>query len=204
MDRLTLAAYDAAAAEFARRWHEQPSPGDLHALVRRYFGPGPTADIGCGGGREVAWLATQGFAAVGYDPSWGLLAEARRRYPGLAFRTAALPELTGIPEAVFANVLCETVLMHLPADAIVRSIARLMAILRPEGTLSLSWRVTAGVDQRDAQGRLYASFDVRIVSAALAGATILLDQEMVSASSGQTVHRIVARKEPASATADRS
>ena len=31
-----------------------------------------------------------------------------------------------------------------------------MAVLRPGGCLYLSWRVTAGADQRDAHGRLYA------------------------------------------------
>jgi SAM-dependent methyltransferase len=198
MDRLTLAAYDAAAAEFARDWHEQPAPDDLYGLLKRYFGLGPTADIGCGGGREVAWLATQGFAAFGYDPSFGLLAEARRRYPGLAFRSAALPELAGIPDDAFANVLCETVLMHLPSEAVAPAVARLMAILRPGGTLYVSWRVTRGTDQRDPRGRLYAAFDATLVTSTLAHAVILLDEEALSASSGQTVHRVIVRKPAAS------
>ena len=195
VDEKTLAAYDHDAAAFAKDWHEQPAPGDLQAVIVRFFiKGGKTCDIGCGSGREVAWLVTQGFAAFGYDPSFGLLVEARRRYPGLAFRSAALPELAGIADGAFANVLCETVLMHLPADAIAPAAARLMAILRPGGTLYLSWRVTRGDDQRDPQGRLYAAFEARHVAAAFAGATILLDEEAISASSGKAVHRIVARK----------
>ena len=95
MDPTTLAAYDAAAATFAQDWHGQPAPTDLHALIRRYFTPGRTADIGCGSGREVAWLHANGYPAVGYDPSEGLLGEARARYPDLAFKSAALPELAG-------------------------------------------------------------------------------------------------------------
>ena len=62
MDRKTLAAYDTGAAGFARDWHEQPPPADLHALVRRFFrAAGRTADIGCGSGREVAFLAVERF-----------------------------------------------------------------------------------------------------------------------------------------------
>ena len=57
-----LSAYDAEAKAFAADWHEQPAPSDLHALVRRFFKPGRTADIGAGSGREVAWLAANGFA----------------------------------------------------------------------------------------------------------------------------------------------
>ena len=59
---------------------------------RRFFRPGrPTADIGCGSGREVAWLSAHGFpAVVGYDPSTGLLSQARARYPHLTFRHRGL------------------------------------------------------------------------------------------------------------------
>ena len=87
VDRQTIAAYQADAAAFARDWHAQPAPADLHALVRRYFRPaGRTADIGCGSGREVAFLAANGFDAVGYDASDALLEQARVRYPRLSFR----------------------------------------------------------------------------------------------------------------------
>src|SRR5262249_27893522 len=86
MDRTTLEIYNRDAAAFAADWHGQPPPSDLHAIVRRYFLPGNAADIGCGSGREVGFLAASGFAAVGYDASEALLAEARRRYPQLAFK----------------------------------------------------------------------------------------------------------------------
>ena len=194
MDQQTLAAYDLDAADFARQWHDQPAPYDLHALIGRFFRPGPTADIGCGSGREVAWLAAHGFVVAGYDASTGLLSEARACYPHLTFGTAALPDLAGIPDGSFDNVLCETVIMHLAADAIAPSVERLLAILRPGGVLYLSWRVTEGADQRDPHGRLYAAFDKRCVTRALAGATTLLDEQTVSASSGKAIHRIIARK----------
>jgi trans-aconitate methyltransferase len=85
MDRATVDAYDAAATVFAKDWHEQPAPADLHAIVKRFFRPGRTADIGCGSGREVAFLAANRFDAVGYDASDALLEQARVRYPKLAF-----------------------------------------------------------------------------------------------------------------------
>lgn len=194
MDQITLKAYEAGAEGFAKDWHEQPAPADLHALVRRYFRPGATADIGCGSGREVAWLSANGYPAKGYDPSEGLLAQARARYPTLEFAHAALPELMGVPDGRFDNVLCETVIMHLPTELIAPSVSRLVSILKPEGILYLSWRVTQCVDLRDPHGRLYAAFDKRVALEALPNATVLLDEEVTSASSGKTIHRIVARK----------
>jgi SAM-dependent methyltransferase len=195
MDRKTLAAYDQEAASFAKDWHDQPAPVDLQEVVERFFVRGGTsADIGCGSGREVGWLCAHGFPATGYDASQGLLAEARARYRGCTFDHASLPELAGIGDATFDNVLCETVIMHLDPALIAPSVRRLLAILKPGGILYLSWRVTKGADQRDAHGRLYAAFDKALVLGALTTATALLDEEIISASSGKAIHRIVARR----------
>jgi SAM-dependent methyltransferase len=109
LDRQTLAAYESDAAAFAKDWHAQPAPHDLHDIVRRFFiKGGTTADIGCGSGREVAWLNANGFPAQGFDASSGLLAEARARYPDLKFALAELPELRGIAANTYDNLLCET------------------------------------------------------------------------------------------------
>ena len=166
----------------------------MHALIKRFFRPGRTADIGCGSGRDVAWLCANGFPAIGYDASEGLLAQARARYPALKFERAGLPELVGIAENSCDNVLCETVIMHLVHEDLALSVRRLMAILKSGGILYLSWRVTKVSDQRDAAGRLYAAFERDVALRALAQASILLNEEVISASSGKIIHRIVARK----------
>ena len=195
MDRLTRAAYDNDAAAFAKDWHEQPAPVDLQEIVTRFFiRGGATADIGCGSGREVAWLNANGFPAVGFDASEGLLAEARARYPGLNFAWAELPVLRGIAANTYDNVLCETVIMHLDRSRIASAVGRLLDIVKPGGVFYLSWRVTEDADQRDKHQRLYAAFDVDLVRAELVAATSLLDEEVVSASSGKKIHRIVVRK----------
>jgi SAM-dependent methyltransferase len=196
LDRQTLAAYDSDAAAFAKDWHEQPAPHDLHDIIKRFFVVGgATADIGCGSGREVAWLNANGFPAMGFDASDGLLAEARARYPDLDFAHAELPDLRGIAANTYDNVLCETVIMHLDRAQIAPSVARMLDVVKPGGIFYLSWRVTEGADQRDQHRRLYAAFDALLASAELSAATLLLDEEVVSASSGKKIHRLVVRKE---------
>lgn len=195
MDIETLRAYDRSARAFAEDWEDtQSAPTDLHALIRRFFAPGPTADIGCGSGRDTAWLTGNGFPATGYDASEGLLAEARRRHPEAAFQIGPLPDLADLAAASFTNVLCETVIMHLKSEEQRVTVFRLVDILEPAGTLYLSWRVTEGEDRRDDQGRLYAAVDAAQVRAALSGTKILFDEESESASSGKKIHRIIARK----------
>ena len=195
MDPATLAAYDTDAAAFAKDWHKQPAPVDLQAIVTRFFVMGgATADIGCGSGREVAWLNANGFPAMGFDAAHGLLAEARRHYPNLTFGYAELPELHGIAPNTFDNVLCETVIMHLAPALIAPSVRRLLDVVKPGGVFYLSWRVTDDASTRDAHGRFYAAFDAALVRDELAASILLLDEEVVSASSGKKIHRIVAGK----------
>jgi SAM-dependent methyltransferase len=195
-DLATLAAYDRDAASFAEDWSAQPTPSDMYDIIRRFFSPGPTADIGCGAGRDTAWLNANGFPAIGFDASEGLLAEAKRRHPNLQFHQAILPALQGLEDRSFCNLLCETVIMHLEPSAVSEAVARMVSILVPGGTLYLSWRLTAGGAVRDAHGRLYAAFDPGLVMAALGDAEILLDEQPISASSGKAIRRVVARRQP--------
>src|SRR5258708_37330184 len=98
------------------------------------------------------WLNACGYPTKGFDASEGLLAEARRRHPQIHFSTAILPGLDGIAESSFANVLCETVIMHLEPEAITPAVERLLAILVPGGILYLSWRVTESAYRRGGDG----------------------------------------------------
>jgi SAM-dependent methyltransferase len=195
VDAETLGAYERLSAEYATEWEQQPAPADLHALVEEFFVPGPAADIGCGSGRDTAWLAAHGFQATGFDASPALLEEARRLHPGIPFEQASLPELDTVANGSFANVLCETVIMHLDRASIEPSVRRLVEILAPQGTLYLSWRVTEGDDLRDGEGRLYSAFEPALVTGALRGTEILHDAQATSESSGATIHRIVTRKQ---------
>jgi 2-polyprenyl-3-methyl-5-hydroxy-6-metoxy-1,4-benzoquinol methylase len=194
LDRQTLAAYDNDAAAFAIDWHEQPAPHDLHRIIKRFFiAGGETCDIGCGSGREVAWLNANGYPASGFDASQGLLAEARARYPQFDFAYAELPDLPRLAANTYDNVLCETVIMHLERAQIARSVRRMLDIVQPRGIFYLSWRVIRDADQRDKHGRLYAAFDASLVLGELSATTMLLQEEVVSASSGKMIHRLVVR-----------
>jgi SAM-dependent methyltransferase len=119
----------------------------------------------------------------------------RVRDPDLNFAWAELPALRGVAASAYDNVLCETVIMHLDRARIAPSVRRMLDIAKPGGVFYLSWRVTEDADQRDQHHRLYASFDASVVRAELAAATPLLDEEVVSASSGKKIHRIVVRKD---------
>lgn len=193
-DSATLDAYSQHAARYSQEWLDQPPPNDLYALLETHLVPhGKTAEIGCGNGRDAAWLAAQGYDVTGFDAAEGLLAEARQLHPQIVFREASLPSLEAIEET-FDNVVCETVIMHLPADAIPLAVDNLRRIMRRNGVLYLSWRVTEGEDRRQPDGRLYTAFDPKLVVEALVDCAILLFEDVTSESSGKRICRVIASK----------
>jgi len=92
-------------------------------------------DLGCGPGVVCGLAARRGALPTGADVSPGMLAEARRRHPGLAFLEAdavALP----FDDAAFDACVGGFVLNHLPAPE--AAVAELVRVLAPGGALALS------------------------------------------------------------------
>jgi SAM-dependent methyltransferase len=159
MDTQTLAAYEAAAARHAA-YQRGIAPGPVHRLIMQFFHPGaPTADIGAGAGRDAAWMLGQGFRVTAYEPSAAMRAEAQTSFPALEVREASLPGLGGVPERAFANVLCNAVLMHLPAGELGQAVLALARILTPGGRLVLSYRGPRANVEREADGRLFSAIE---------------------------------------------
>lgn len=79
MDAQTLLVYESRAAEFCARYRAT-EPRALYGLIEGFFLRGaPTADVGCGSGRDVAWLSRNGFPCVGYDGSPAMIAKRATR-----------------------------------------------------------------------------------------------------------------------------
>ena len=192
MDQTTLAVYDSDASTFVQRWLTEEEPADVYALLRKFFRPGLTADIGSGSGRDAAWLTANGYPAIGYDLSEALLAQARARFSYIEFKKAALPDLSGVPARHFDNVVCETVLMHLPSEEIAPAVARMLEILKPGGAIYLSFRITENADHREKDGRLFTAYVGDHVRRALAEQAILFDGT-VERRPGVMHQRLIAR-----------
>jgi SAM-dependent methyltransferase len=168
MDERTLGVYDHEAEAIAKR-HRAGAHERLHEALLTHFQRGePTADIGTGSGRDLAWLVANEFPAVGYEPSAGMRRELTATYPALEVDDASLPALAAIPDSSYANVLCAAVLMHLPAESLPVALRNLARIMRPGGRLALTWRTSKTEIDREPDGRLFTPINSEQVASILA------------------------------------
>ena len=197
MDTRTIEIYNQEAEKIAEL-HVNLIPERLYQLVRQFFiQRGRTGDIGCGIGRDSAWLSQQGFQVISIDASTGILDQAKMHYPKLNFVQAALPELSSIADGVFDNVLCSAVLMHLSWEVLPLAINNLLRVLSQDGVVILSFRGTNAADRRE-RGKLYESIDPKemIHWFQQQGCELLLFESSFEEGRNHLWHNLVFRKSP--------
>lgn len=160
MDPRTVNAYDAQAAAFAARY-ASADVSAFHRLLLAHLPPAARVlEIGCGSGRDAAFLASHGFRVVATDPSAAMLAAFQSAIsPNLQLACASFPLP---PDHVlladrFDAVVAMAVVMHIPDADLFEFAYQVRQMLAPGGTVILSTSEGREVDaeSRDAQGRLF-------------------------------------------------
>jgi SAM-dependent methyltransferase len=195
MDVSTINSYN-NEAEKIEKLHSSLIPHRIYELIEQYFIKNtPTADIGCGIGRDTHYLNAKGFSAVGIDASEGMLKQARQRYPDLDFQLDYLPTLARFENSTFQNILCSAVLMHLNENTIESSCLRLVALLKKDGRLVISIRGTNEENKRE-NGKLYESINIESFKQFFEknDCEILLYENEIEQNRGLTWHNFVIKK----------
>ena len=132
------ASYDRLVSAYAARSDAGTPPQLLpllNQLVDAVGSAGKILDVGCGTGREMAWLAAHGVQTCGIDSSIGMLNHARSRTQGdlLAMDMTAM----GFRNASFDGVWCCASLLHLPKVEAKRALDEIHRVLKLGGMLVL-------------------------------------------------------------------
>ena len=117
MDELTVSYYSTEAKNVSDKYNSVPT--GIHQFFPAAFVRGmKILDIGCGSGRDTAYLLNQGYDAYGVDASPEMIECAKDKYPELEGRIdkCILPDLGKPFSTEFDGVLCCAVLMHLPKE----------------------------------------------------------------------------------------
>lgn len=110
----------------------------LAAFAEQVGSLGPIADLGCGPGHVAAFLAKLGAPVTGFDLSSGMVAQARQRYPHLAFDQGDLRALE-IPDATFGGIVAFYSIIHLAPSELVPTFREWHRVLQPGGRTLLAF-----------------------------------------------------------------
>jgi uncharacterized protein YceH (UPF0502 family) len=149
-DARVRSAYDVIASSYAEQLADElddlPFERWLLDRVVAHAAGQPVVEVGSGPGHVTAYLARAGTAAHGVDLSPAMVAEARRRFPGLSFEVGDLRRLSRpATSAAWAAVLAWYSLIHLAASELPEAIAALARPLAPGGWLVLGLHAGAEV-----------------------------------------------------------
>ncbi|MEU8815875.1 class I SAM-dependent methyltransferase [Actinoplanes sp. NPDC048796] len=117
------------------------------------------ADVGCGTGRLLPYLAGRGLSPRGVDLSPRMIEVARRDNPGFAYEVADLRELP-FGDASLAGVVCWFSLIYLAPEARVPAFAELARVAKPGGYLVAAFKHGDGARHRNAPDSRVASFGI--------------------------------------------
>ncbi len=123
----------------------------LHALLDR-FAPGQRLlDVGCGLGREMAYLQAQGYEPIGIDSSAAMVEWASQRNPGLRFIHASQQDFA--LDCEFDAIICvgSTLLYNLTNTALLATLRRFRQHMVNGGVLVLDMRNAAFFLTEDGQ-----------------------------------------------------
>ncbi len=161
MDKRTAEHYDTHAAELGARY-ESADMSVTHEILLRHLPAGSRVlELGCGSGRDAAFLKANGFDVTGVDVSPAMLAIAQQRHPELSGRlhqaSIPLPQGSSLLNQQFAGVISVATIMHIPEHDLFECASQMRDLLVPGGTLLLSASVgREGLENnRDPQGRLF-------------------------------------------------
>lgn len=194
------AAYNRVAAQYAAKNAAMPPElCDYGAQFLDRMAPaGRVLDVGCGAGRDMAWLEAQGAAVIGADLAEGMLAQARPQAHGALVQS----DMRRLPfaGATFAGLWVAASLLHLPKAAVPATLREFRRVLRPAGLLFLGLQEGAGEGwERSPYGpvdRLFARYSPTEVCQLVAGAGFRVLQQSRSTGGTRTWLQFLAQLDP--------
>jgi len=155
----TVDAYDATAAVYADRWSDLQLTDDMARFASR-LGPGARVlDVGCGPGRDVAWLAAQGFDTIGVDLSFRMLEAGLARGVSAPLIQADMGHLP-FRKGSFRGLWVCASLLHIPKEQASDVLKELARVVHP-GHVYISVKRGEGeewVEDEEDRRRLFAYY----------------------------------------------
>jgi 2-polyprenyl-3-methyl-5-hydroxy-6-metoxy-1,4-benzoquinol methylase len=162
MNHTTLKYYQENGKNIAARY-ESADVSDLHRILNGCFKlPASLLELGCGSGRDAAFMAKQGFNVTAVDGSAMMIEAAQHYHPELSgcLHTVQLPEGLSSRFDKFDGVFSIATLMHFSPPQIETILIRVKSLLVSKGRLFFSvpiQRDDIRTDGFDTKGRRFTT-----------------------------------------------
>ncbi len=147
-------SYDRVAADYAEQFRDEmeKKPFDrtmLDWLAERVGSLGVICDMGCGPGQIARYLHSRGAPVCGVDLSAEMVKHAQRLNPDIPFQQGDMLALKGVAENAYGGIAAFYSILHIPRASVVAALSELKRVLRPQGTLLLTFHVGQEVKHLD-------------------------------------------------------
>lgn len=147
-------SYDRVAADYAEEFRDEldKKPFDrkmLDWLAEKVGALGVICDMGCGPGQVARYLHDHGVKAGGIDLSQAMVERARELNPGVAFQQGDMLALADVADDSYGGIAAFYSIIHVPRPALVQALRELRRVLRPGGTLLLTFHLGQEIIHRD-------------------------------------------------------
>lgn len=162
MSDSTIQYYTTHVKDLVRRYESADVP-DLQSLLAGSFSPGARVlELGCGSGRDAAFMLENGFDVTASDGVQEMIDAAAACHPALAGRLCRICLPRDLTPALgpFEGIYAVATLMHLTRPDIQEVFARVGRMLVPGGRLFFSvplHRDDVAADGFDANGRRFTA-----------------------------------------------
>ncbi|MBA7706362.1 Trans-aconitate 2-methyltransferase [subsurface metagenome] len=106
-------------------------------------------DIGCGNGKDTAYLMQKGANVIGVDYSSGMLEEARKHVAKGVFIQMDMRSLQ-LSNEVFDGAWANGCIYHVPKNSLATVLTEILRVLNPSGVLSFNFKLGVGEKLEDA------------------------------------------------------
>ena len=140
MGHSTLNYYSQNSLKVAERY-ESADVTQLHDFLSSSLEPGGRLlELGCGSGRDAAFMVSQGFKVLATDGSASMVEQAKRHHPELAGHVVHLKMPDGLSNelGIFDGIYAVAVLMHLSLQEIENTISAVNSLLAAKGRFVFS------------------------------------------------------------------
>lgn len=139
-------SYDRVAEEYAKRFSNEldSKPFDRKMLdwfIEKVNGVGTICDLGCGSGHIANYLHNRDLEVCGIDLSSGMVKQAQKLNPNIAFQQGDMLSLDDFADNSFGGIAAFYSIIHIPRLLVVDALREMNRVLRSKGVLLLTFHI---------------------------------------------------------------